>query len=438
MLRHASAFTAALAVVGVLGVQTAAAQSTQAAVEPLNSAAISAKAKRGQAPGIASGQVPGPIPGHAAPSGQPGSPPAMSPPGQVITEAKTDPGRYVDPTRGFFMPVPPGSRVISLAGKAGLSVQSRRGYAINIQTGDTNPEMDLVHMVAKLDERYVGHGKPWRSKLMESETQVGGMAARQALYDAGAMQVRMVIARAKRTDFVFMFFAPKHSFERMHPEFEWLLGHFQPAPDDRPERIADATPTRPPTKEIKKPPLHTAAKPKAMADGRPQRMAAAAPTGRSTNRFDEPGFGYAIDYPADWEMEKAAAYTTVFSGRQGTPAYDAIVSVQNVQPARTSQAEDAVRLAFNDLKAQLSAAAEGLAINAEKDISYAKGGLKLAGRQFVATYSHGGRAFRKWALVLPRPEGDIAHVWSYTAPASRFDDFRPVAETMLRSWIIAN
>ncbi|MCG8557164.1 MAG: hypothetical protein MJD61_18035, partial [Proteobacteria bacterium] len=186
-----------------------------------------------------------------------------------------------------------------------------------------------------------------------------------------------------------------------------------------------------------KAPLHSGAEAKALAVGRPQPAVAAAPTGRTTNRFDEPGFGYVIEYPADWQMEKAAAYTTVFSGRRGTPAYDAIVSVQNVQPAAADTA-DAVRLAYDDLKAQLADAAEGLAIDAEKDVSYAKRGVRLAGRQFVATYNHGGRQFRKWALVLPRPSGDITHVWSYTAPASRFDAYRPVAETMLRSWIIAN
>ena len=66
-------------------------------------------------------------------------------------------------------------------------------------------------------------------------------------------------------------------------------------------------------------------------------------------------------------------------------------------------------------------------------MTYAKGGLILAGRQFVASYEHNGRRFRKWALVLPRPDGEVAHIWSYTAPVEQFDTYRPVAEQMLNS-----
>ncbi len=435
MLKKSIVLTTALVVAGSVAIDAAVAQTAPGARPTTTMAPSGAPDPSPFGNSPQAGMV---SPGALMRSDGPATPLAMAaPPGKVVAPPSTKPGQYVDPKRGFFVPVPPGARVIELAGKAGLSVQSRRGYAINLQTGDSSPSTGLASMVAKLDERYLGDGKPWTSKLMESETTVAGMEARQALYEAGPMRVRLVIARAKRTDFVFMFFAPKQAFERLHPEFEWLLGHFQAAADDRPDTVAVAAPAPGAATSAAKP-LHAAPKASAMADGRPAPAAPTPAVKNASQRFNEPGFGYAIDFPADWEMEKSAAYTAIFSGRQGTSAYDAIVSVQNVQPAKSGKPEDAVRMAFQDLKSQLGKTAAGLEFDGEKAVSYSKRGVTLAGRQFVATYNHGGRVYRKWALVLPRPTGDVAHVWSYTAPANRFDAYRPVAENMLRSWIIAN
>ena len=340
------------------------------------------------------------------------------------------PKTFASEARGFVMPVPPGAKVEAREGGAQVAVQSRRGYAVNLQTADANPDVPLKSMIGRLDDRYLGEGRPWSAKVLQRETRVHGMPAMEAVYAGGSTKVRAVIARGAETDFVFLFFAPATMFEQFDSEFTWILENFRPA---EPELAGLAAP------ESKPAPLHSGEVPAALATGRPapepqQTAAAPAPAVR---RFDDPGFGYVMEYPDEWVVEKAQAFTTLFSGRKGTPAYDAIVSVQNVRAGEGVENAGAEAV-LRSLKEQLGSGTRGLKIVGEKAVTYDRDGHRLEGRQFVADYEHGGRAFRKWTLVVPRPGGDVAHVWSYTAPLEFFETYRPVAEGMLRSWTISD
>ena len=96
----------------------------------------------------------------------------------------------------------------------------------------------------------------------------------------------------------------------------------------------------------------------------------------------------------------------------------------------------AAEQALTDLKTSLAREADDFKIVGEKPLTYRNGNLSLSGRQIVVTYSYSGERYRRWALVLPRPTGTVAHIWSYTAPDSLFVEFRPFADSMLKSWII--
>ena len=67
-------------------------------------------------------------------------------------------------------------------------------------------------------------------------------------------------------------------------------------------------------------------------------------------RFSEPGFGYVIEYPGNWEFNKPAEMAAMFSGRKGTAAYAAIVGVQNIQPINAKNGNESVERALNQLK----------------------------------------------------------------------------------------
>ncbi len=337
------------------------------------------------------------------------------------------PVAYQDQNRGFMLVAPAGARFQERNEGNQIAIQSRKGYAVNIQVGDANPSMPTGSMFSKLEAQYLGDGKPWARKTAESNTIIAGLPAGVAQYEAGSTRTKVIIVRGMKTDFVFMFFAPITHFEKLTTEFEWIMASFRPAPAEKPSVPAVQEMVQPAQKP--QPQVRAEASPAVNPAGRPApKQAMRAP---DMAAFAEAGYGYQIEYPHEWRLEKLSAFTNVISGPLGTPAYDAIVALQNVKPE--SLGGDAAQIAFDDLKSKLSQQAGVVDFVGEKPVTYAKHGLTLQGRQFVANYAHEGRQFRKWALVLPRPEGGVAHIWSYTAPAAQFEAYRPIAERILNS-----
>ncbi len=325
-------------------------------------------------------------------------------------------GTYVHPLKKFTLRVPAGARVVERGEKLDVLIQSPSGYVINVQTGTVNPDVSLRDMTAKLEAAYLGEGKRWSQKLEERSITVGGLPAHAALYEGPSTRARVVVARGRETDFVFMFIAPPGAFDDLVAVFERVLGSFRPA---------DA---------------EVAVKP-----GRPQQ---AAPAGRSVapgaiarppaavRRFGEPEFGFSIDYPAEWIVAKPSALTVTFSGRQGTDAFYAVVSIQNVKPPSASGPGQATAAVVSDLKSQWAAGATDVGYFGEGPITYENKGLRLQGHQFLVAYTQGGQRFKQWTVVVPRPAGTVVHVWSYTAPDGLFHVFRPIAEAMRKTWTI--
>ena len=278
---------------------------------------------------------------------------------------------------------------------------------IYVQSGDVNPKASLLQMVAKLEARYLGPGKPWSQKTSNRTLSVAGLAANETIYEGAGTRVRVVIARGQKSDFVFMFFAPREAYESLASKFDWVLANFQPNPAER----------------------------LTLAGGDPS-PGAGARMGVPPKRFAEPGYGYSIQYPGDWVVALSSANTATFSGKKGTDAFHAIVSIQNVKPPEAKTPAQAAVRALADLKASLSREASNVVFIGEQPLTYKNENLSLEGRQIVVTYTFAGERFRKWALVVPRPSGTVAHIWSYTAPDSRFRTFRPIADAMLKSWTI--
>jgi len=342
-------------------------------------------------------------------------------------QALDKPLAYHDPKRDFVLVAPPGSRFKERADGSQITIQSRRGYGLHLQVGNANPNVATSQMFSKLEAKYLGNGKPWTTKSSASKGVIAGLPAGIAVYEANSTRTEVVIARGRKTDFVFMFFAPIQNFEKLRGDFQWILASFRPAPDEKP-----AEPPKLAQDEPKPPvPLRTDTTPSANPAGRPEAPKPAPPS--DVHWFAEAGYGYRVAYPEKWTLEKTSAFTNVISGPKGTPAYDAIVAVQNVSPQGVANGSQAAQKAYDELKTRLMHAAERVQIAGEKPVTYAKDGMTLHGKQFVANYDHEGRRFRKWALVLPRPDGTVAHIWSYTAPVERFDTFRPVAEQILNS-----
>ena len=315
---------------------------------------------------------------------------------------------YQHPVRRFTLPVPHGVQISEPDKASRVVIDSRQGYRVIIQANDVNPKIALSELNEKFEAQYLGHGKPLSLKLYERPVTVAGLDAIEAKYEGAGSQARLIMVRGLKTDFVFMFFAPRDRYEVLEREFQWMLDNFEPNPADRPA----------PTGRAEKPRLPAGP---AVAPGK---------------RFADAGYGYAIQYPGDWEVNKPSANIAAFSGPKGSDAYFVVVSIQNVQPPTAKSAAEATQAALADHKAALTREAVDARVIGEQPLIYKNGKLNLTGRQMVVTYTHAGERYRKWTVVVPRPDGAVVHIWDYTAPEKRFDTFRPIADAMLRSWTI--
>ncbi|MBL95068.1 MAG: hypothetical protein CMF70_07160 [Magnetovibrio sp.] len=339
---------------------------------------------------------------------------------KAINVPADKPVSYKHPVRNFSLLLPVGIRAVE-RGPDRLMLQSRRGYAISVQTGNSQARAPISFMVSKMEGLYLGVGKPWARKVGEKEVEFGNLSGRKLIYEGASTRTALVVMKGAKTDFIFMFFAPIKKFETLSLEFKSVLKSFVPGPEEiSPEKVVidnQKIKGKPPSEIVRS------------EENAVLSTGGIAAVSEGAKHFSEPGFGYTISYPANWIFEKLARYTTAFSGPKGTPAYDAIVSVRNIRAQVTVEA-------FSDFKESLGTKTTNMKILDERDVTYARNGMNLEGHQLIVSYQHAKRNYKKWALVIPHPSGKIIYVWAYTAPNGDFETFRSIAENMLKSWSI--
>ncbi|MDH5748722.1 MAG: hypothetical protein OEY85_05365 [Rhodospirillales bacterium] len=316
---------------------------------------------------------------------------------------------YRNPAIGYSLNLPEGVELIERESQRHLTVRSSKGYAFNLQTGQVNSTVSLPEMILKLETLYLGKGKAWSQKLTERSMKISGLPAWDAFYEGPGTRARVIVARGRVTDFVFMFFATPQNFDSMQREFDQILLTFKlpPAEIDGNSNLASE-----------------------------RFQPGARPPGPGAARFAEPGFGYSIDYPLGWSMVKPNPKTVVFNGHKGSRAKSAAISVQNVYGAKSGSAADKARTMTGALKSQLASGADDVAYLGEADFIYMNGGRRLNGRQFFVSYARGENRIRQWVVVMPRDSINVVHIWTYAAPERWFKEFRPLAEEVLKSWTI--
>ena len=319
---------------------------------------------------------------------------------------------YVHPIRKFTASIPVDAELIEREKSRQVSIRSRLGYIINIQSGDSNPSLSLLQMIAKLETKYLGQGKPWSHKHGEKISTMSGLNAIEAIYDGAGTRAKVVIARGIKTDFVIIFLAPVESFEKLEREFKWFLSNFRP-------NSIELTAVKKKLKENHK------------------KFPISLPLLISFKLFTSSGQGFSIQYPENWIAIKSLNNTIAsFNGKKGTLANKIVVSIQNVRPPEANSSSEVVEQALTDLKSSLAKKTDDFKVIEDVTRVFNLGNLNFFGRHIVVTYSYLGNRYRRWSILIPRPDDTIAHIWSYTAPELHFFDFHPLADTMLKSWVI--
>ncbi|MDA0238687.1 MAG: hypothetical protein O3A84_01500 [Proteobacteria bacterium] len=323
--------------------------------------------------------------------------------------AQQETKRFVHPDGLFTLTLPADVDIRSGDGPVAVKAVSRNGWILTVQTGAANREIDFRGMISRLEDRYLGENLAWNKKVSERTARIGGLPALELIYDAARTRWQTIIARGQHTDFVIFVSAPPEVFADRGGEIHAILASFGTRPDEVP------------------------------AD-RPSKVEAIPPGGSLASLaqvFSDPLLGYSIGYPADWIVSQNGEFSALFSGREGTDAYFATITTQNVSPPGVAGPAVAAEIAFDEHRARLAADSTSLTYAEEKPFAYDRGGVRLLGQEFLAHYAWNGQRFAAWVVVLPNPVQPVAHIFSYAAPEERFSTYRPIADAMLRSWSIS-
>lgn len=361
----------------------------------------------------------------------------------------------------YSLVVPPEATITERPNSTDIRIQSRKGYVINLQAGPNRP-LSLEQMAMQLEERYLGENKPWVSKLASTQRPIAGMPGIENVYRGSGAKIKLIIARGKQNDFVMIFNGPERSFDTFESDFDFIETNFHPAKTEinkagveellarqqaaklgkqaKPETIPpkqEINPLLQPSMADKQAALNA---PYELPDVRPQTgYTSNSPLKRLVNgkqQFFAPEYGYSIEFPGDWLLEKPGMYSLLISGQPGTEAYLATVGVQNVKPGLAGSYKEIVTHVVDGLKKEYQENGDNVVYYGEKFFPFQQGQIHMDGYQFLVTYNYEGQKFRKWVMLLPRARGGVVHIWSYTAPEAQFNTYRPVAEEILKSWSI--
>jgi hypothetical protein len=151
--------------------------------------------------------------------------------------------------------------------------------------------------------------------------------------------------------------------------------------------------------------------------------------------FRDEGLGYFVYYPSQWIYERPSKFAVVFSGRAGTPAYHATVTIQNVASTKIGGVFDDVLSVVNDYKCQLVTGVEEICFYNQRTWSWRlNDGRELQGIGFTAEYPYEGTAFKTTQVIFPHANGNVFCSWAYTAPLEDYDTYRDIVDAMYDSW----
>jgi hypothetical protein len=152
--------------------------------------------------------------------------------------------------------------------------------------------------------------------------------------------------------------------------------------------------------------------------------------------FKESGYGYTLTYPEDWVYSKKSPHIIIFTNKTETNERTPVIGVQNLFSKKIKGGK------YGDMNAVIADFENQLKITKHANVypveiyTYNKNGVKLSGKQFMAEYVYKNSNYKQWIIVIPRKNGELFHVWIYSAQAEQYDKYFPTVRTMLDSWVI--
>jgi hypothetical protein len=324
---------------------------------------------------------------------------------------------YTHSTRKYSVAIPPDARVREPGGNVDIAIDSDKGFGVILQSADIGPNTSISEMAATLESAYLGADKAWQRKVGQEISLVAGLVSFNGYYEGEGASYRVVIVRGQVNTYTFIFRARTEYFAEFDVDFSWILQHFRPAIGDLPPEAPAFAQNKPPTPD----------------KGPNSETGISQPKVRS---FAEHRLGYSVEYHADWILERPSPEAVMFSGPEGEEAFFATVSIQNVAPPMAETPVQAASQIVDQIHRQFEESAKDVVFAHEAPYIYQKDDVFLLGKELGVSYVSNGEKIRQWTLVVPRPDGKVAHIWSYRAPEFVFEKFLPVAQSILNSWTI--
>ncbi len=315
---------------------------------------------------------------------------------------------FSDSSLGIQVLVPSGVEVLRPEGPIDLVLQSGNGWWLNVQSANRNDSRTVPDLVARLESKYLGAGKPWSKKLSGRQLDSTTGARYDALYLGAGTIVRLVLIREPARDYVLMFIAPEDAFSGFAKEFDRILASFQP--------LEDATK---PLKEHNTFPIEEQKKPE---------------NSTRFERFNAITLGFSLLYPMDWHISRPSETTVVFQGKEGGTDAFATISVQNVSPPTGVNDSIALNAVIQQLKAQMAYSVSDVSHASGTPFTLGSADKSVSVHQILSDYAVNSIPYRQWTLFIPRQGEGLVHVWAYAAPLEYFAHAQPIAEKMAGSW----
>ncbi len=139
------------------------------------------------------------------------------------------------------------------------------------------------------------------------------------------------------------------------------------------------------------------------------------------------GSGFALEYPGTWIYTQPADYIVLFSGAEGTEAYDATVNVQTLEMGEFYTDLDSV---YNDFREQFEGVGGTISEMTARD--FQQNGETFDAIEFYAEYED-VVVFNQFLVVVDRGDGYL-HQISYTAPENIYDTYESIAMEIIASF----
>lgn len=159
--------------------------------------------------------------------------------------------------------------------------------------------------------------------------------------------------------------------------------------------------------------------------------------GDLSQSFISKSYRYAILYPASWKCADHGKGVVVFKGSGIDPHYPLMINIQTILTKKAGGEYVSVNDLMNDFRSQVPQHTQHAKFIDRNPIELLEpDGSKLYGEETLLTFYENKQTFKQWQIMMVSHDGMLFQAWAYRAPQAAFDANRPIAESMLRSWVI--